>query len=122
MVNPRTVGWFADGRPSGFFYFDSIAGRRLRPEPLNQERAPVAARPSRGPSAIDDPQAARLADEGGPSIRETASITLRFLRAAPVETELFYTFPELCPGKIRLSSEVIIHAEAQHVRLEIGRD
>jgi hypothetical protein len=100
MVNPRTVGWFADGRPSGFFDFDSIAGRRLRPEPLTQERAPVARQ----------------------GIGETASITLRFLRAAPVETEFIYTFPELSPGKIRLSSEVIIHAEAQHVRLEIGRD
>jgi hypothetical protein len=30
---------FADGRPSQFFYFDDVAGRRLRPDILTSEQA-----------------------------------------------------------------------------------
>ena len=30
---------FADGRPSRYFYWDDVAGRRLRPETLTQEQA-----------------------------------------------------------------------------------
>ena len=30
---------FADGRPSRYFYFDDILGRRLRPETLTREQA-----------------------------------------------------------------------------------
>ena len=30
---------FADGRPSLYFYWDDIAGRRLRPEMLTSEQA-----------------------------------------------------------------------------------
>ena len=30
---------FADGRVSQYFYFDDIAGRRLRPETLTREQA-----------------------------------------------------------------------------------
>ena len=30
---------FADGRPSRYFYWDDIAGRRLRPETLTGEAA-----------------------------------------------------------------------------------
>jgi len=36
--------WFADGRPSRYFYFDDIAGRRLRPEMLTSEQALEQAR------------------------------------------------------------------------------
>jgi hypothetical protein len=30
---------FADGRPSRYFYWDDVAGRRLRPELVDSERA-----------------------------------------------------------------------------------
>ena len=32
-------GKFADGRPSQYFYFDDVPGRRLRPEILTSEQA-----------------------------------------------------------------------------------
>ena len=35
---------FADGRPSQFFYFDDVAGRRLRPDIFTSEQALEAAR------------------------------------------------------------------------------
>ena len=31
--------WFADGRSNRYFYFDDIAGRRLRPDMLTSEQA-----------------------------------------------------------------------------------
>jgi hypothetical protein len=31
--------WFPDSRPSRFFYFDDIAGRRLRPEQTDSKQA-----------------------------------------------------------------------------------
>jgi len=30
---------FSDGRPSQFFYFDDLAGRRVRPDQLTREQA-----------------------------------------------------------------------------------
>ena len=36
--------WFADHRPSKFFYWDDLPSRRLRPETLTREAALEAAR------------------------------------------------------------------------------
>jgi hypothetical protein len=45
---------YSDGRPSRYFYWDDIAGRRLRPEALDRktalEQAKAFARSQRGPS------------------------------------------------------------------------
>lgn len=35
---------FADGRPSVFFYWDDVPGRRMRPEQMDQRQALAAAR------------------------------------------------------------------------------
>lgn len=35
---------FPDGRPSAYFYWDDIKGRRLRPEDMTQEQALKAAK------------------------------------------------------------------------------
>ena len=50
---------FADGRPSRYFYFDDIPGRRLRPDILTSEQALITE--SDGPSATLAPPALRLA-------------------------------------------------------------
>jgi hypothetical protein len=39
---------FPDGRPSRYFYWDDVAGRRLRPVLIDSERALEQAKPSRG--------------------------------------------------------------------------
>ena len=31
--------WFADGRPSRYFYWDNLVSRRLRPDSLTQDQA-----------------------------------------------------------------------------------
>ena len=31
--------WFADGRPSRYFYWDNLVSRRLRPDSLTREQA-----------------------------------------------------------------------------------
>ena len=56
------------------------------------------------------------------SSTQTTSIALRFLDAVLIETELFVNTLNHIPERYDQSSEVIIHAEAHHVRRETRRD
>ena len=71
---PKTGSYevrFSDGRPSAYFYWDDIPGRRLRQEQVCSAEALQAARTfargargDKGDPPVLDPAAARLARRG----------------------------------------------------------